>query len=625
MSAEDVLARFPAGTDQGRNLRIALEVRREFKRSGWKGILERFYTIRHKSGHIGLIRLNWAQLDLLEEVEKQMKDRGYVRIIILKSRQIGFSTLIQGMQLLQGFLRSNSYAITLSHEKSSSKYLHSMTKLALKKWPGGGPVLKVDTKEDLEFFDPVGSKITIATAGNTVSGRSQTCQSLHASEVAFYTNAETLMLGMEQQLPDQFGMCFKESTGNGLGNYFYKEWLAASSGKSEYVPKFYPWQKHPEYRREFVSPLAAEEFRRTLSAEERHMNENGFSLERLKWRRVAIRTKCQGDVDKFKQEYPANAEEAFLRSGRPTFAPEGMQTILTECRKRKPVRTGYFDPDPEDGQAGLSGEQKPFGIFRDDPEGPFWIYEMPDPEEDYIIGADTAEGRIRSRSLGPLELSERDPDFNALSVIKKSTGEEVCTYLSNYSPPIFGDDLWFLAWFYGPQSGVREPAFLVPEINGPGIAIVERLREYNYPRIWTQRVWLSTMRVFQETMGWRTSDQSKNVMIEALQRQVVEGTCGVRCQRTALHMASMARDSMGRHNAPPGAHDDLAVAHMLAIQGWNAGNMPEGEDAGFKPILRSQEEKQAAWAEEMLDQSASETADGRGFAGFHDVSGFDDW
>lgn len=234
-------------------------------------------------------------------------------------------------------------------------------------------------------------------------------------------------------------------------------------------------------------------------------------------------------------------------------------------------------------------------------DGPFWIYEMPEEDEDYVVGIDSAEGRLRDRSLGPLEISSRDADYNAMSVCRVSDGVEVATYKSNYAPGLLIEDAVAMGKFYGTDSGCAEDAFLVPEINGPGFAVVEGLREKGYPRLYITRTWNHLDQVWLKTVGWRTTAQNRPLMVRDLQDEVRAGTTGVRCIRTATHMAAMAKSRQGKDEAPPGAHDDLALARMMAMQGRRA-LLPgaKGTDQEEAPE-RTEDEKERAWLEEHLE------------------------
>jgi hypothetical protein len=76
-------------------------------------------------------------------------------------------------------------------------------------------------------------------------------QLFHGSEVGFWPNAQQHAAGILQAIPDEPGTeVFKESTANGVGNYFHKEWQDAEAGLSEYIAIFVPWFWSEEYRKE---------------------------------------------------------------------------------------------------------------------------------------------------------------------------------------------------------------------------------------------------------------------------------------------------------------------------------------------------------------------------------------
>lgn len=234
-------------------------------------------------------------------------------------------------------------------------------------------------------------------------------------------------------------------------------------------------------------------------------------------------------------------------------------------------------------------------------DGPFWIYELPEPDEDYTVGVDVAEGRVRERSRGPIEVSDRDPDFNAMSVCRVSDGVEVASYKSNFHPGLLVDDIIAVGKFYGTGSDCEQDAFIVPEINGPGFAVVEGLREKGYPRLYITRTWNHLDQTWLKTVGWRTTQQTRPMMVKELQDEVRNGTTGVRCIRTATHMAAMAKNRMGKDEAPPGAHDDLAIARMLAMQGRIATFPAVSRRNQDEPPPASEDERERAWLEEHLE------------------------
>lgn len=200
----------------------------------------------------------------------------------------------------------------------------------------------------------------------------------------------------------------------------------------------------------------------------------------------------------------------------------------------------------------------PCGVM--DPDGPLWVYELPEDGEEYVIGLDAAEGKIRERSYGAWDPGRSQPDFNAMSVCRVSDGIEAASYLSHFAPGILAEDAFALGRFY-------RDALIVPEINGPGFAVLEALRDQGYPRLYVTRIWNHLERAYHKTYGWRTTPSTRPILIRDLQDDLRSGSCGVRCRRTAQHLAAMRKDSQGKDQAPPGGHDDLAFARALALQG----------------------------------------------------------
>ena len=212
-------------------------------------------------------------------------------------------------------------------------------------------------------------------------------------------------------------------------------------------------------------------------------------------------------------------------------------------------------------------------------EGPLRVFEMPEDDEDYVVGIDTAEGKLKSRAAGYQEqANKKDPDWNAMCVIRVSDGLEVASYLSHYAPDIFAQDAYLLGSFFN-------TAFMVPEINGPGFATVEHLRVMEYPRIYISRTWLRLENRFEERHGFRTSFENKHILVSRLQKAVRERTCGVQDERTAIHMAAMRFNARGIPEAPAGAHDDLAMALMLAMEGRELLTRGHEEDEDDKPKM----------------------------------------
>src|SRR5271167_1068919 len=107
----------------------------------------------------------WAQREFVSEIERQYNRGEPVRIIVLKGRQLGISTVTEAILFLWGFIHPGSFSLVLSKEKDDSTYLFSMTK---RYWTHG-PFrdlfeLKYDTKEEMEWAAPLESRVRVATA-----------------------------------------------------------------------------------------------------------------------------------------------------------------------------------------------------------------------------------------------------------------------------------------------------------------------------------------------------------------------------------------------------------------------------------------------------------------------------
>lgn len=253
--------------------------------------------------------MNYAQRDLIEECERQLRETGQIRVVVLKARQMGLSTAIEAILFSLAFVVNYFRVLIVSHEMDSSQHILSMCDTYWRTFFAHDLyTTKYAGRKEMQWVE-THSGIRVDTAGGKGVGRSQTIAALHASEVAFWPNPEELVNGLRQAIPS-FGTTaiFYESTANGVGNWFHRTWKDAVAGRNELAAKFYPWWQHPEYTASFIGEGEAAKYgldERSLTSEERVLREMGVSDARLVWRRWAIQNLCGGDLDKFHQEYPA--------------------------------------------------------------------------------------------------------------------------------------------------------------------------------------------------------------------------------------------------------------------------------------------------------------------------------
>lgn len=275
--------------------------------------------IRTKSGAMKQFVLNEAQNQINREIEDQLKRTGKVRKIILKGRQQGCSTYIEGRFFWKVTHRCGVRAFILTHEEQATAGLFEMAHNYYRNCPDYlRPTLGTCSAKELNFSE-INSGYKIGTARNKAVGRGHTLQYFHGSETAYWPHAQEHAKGILQAVPDQPDTeVIFESTGNGVGNYYHQLWLAAIAGDTEFEPIFVPWFVQSEYRREASATM-------TLTPEEQTLVKVfGLDRDQLLWRRHKIAELVDDTGDglvNFMREYPCTANEAFEMSGLQIFIP----------------------------------------------------------------------------------------------------------------------------------------------------------------------------------------------------------------------------------------------------------------------------------------------------------------
>lgn len=295
-------------------------------------------SIRAKDGAIVNLSLNEAQAYLHSRLEAQRIRTGKVRALVLKGRQQGISTYVGGRFYHRVTHNKGLRCFILTHEQDATNNLFGMVDRYHQHCP---PLVKPSTgaanAKEL-FFDRLESGYAVGTAGAKATGRSQTVQLFHGSEVAFWPNAATHFAGVVQAIPDLPGTeIILESTANGMGGEFHERWQQAEQGIGDYEAIFIPWFWQPEYRRDVPPDFELDDEEREYQAA------HGLDLEQMVWRRNKIAE--LKDPMLFKQEYPATAAEAFQMSGHDSFIAAD---LVLKARRHKaeaigPLVIGY-DP-----------------------------------------------------------------------------------------------------------------------------------------------------------------------------------------------------------------------------------------------------------------------------------------
>jgi hypothetical protein len=315
-----------------------------------------------------------GQIKLADAIEQQKAQGLPVRIVLVKSRQFGGSTAVQGEMQKRGGTTARRKVLTVAHRLDTAESLFAM---GLTMWenlpdgmkpPMGGFNNPTRGTKIMWLGEKVGgivsgwpnSKFMIDTAEEVEAGRGLTYTDLHLTEVAYWRDSRKA-LGLLSAVPDRPGTSiFLESTANGQ-NWFYDRAKAAATGASEYELVFVGFHEDPDCWRAFRTAEEREEFVASIGRPEKLgdlapiaededwlVEEFGCTPEQLHFRRVAIVDKCEGKVELFRQEYPATWQEAFVGSGRQVFSVVFTQRAIREAEN-------WSQKPPEDGgpQRGL--------------------------------------------------------------------------------------------------------------------------------------------------------------------------------------------------------------------------------------------------------------------------------
>jgi len=533
--------------------RKLLEISKDFYRYAANNL-----WIKDKSAKIVPFVPNIAQKELIDRVLTLLLEGKPIRIIILKARQMGLSTAVEALIYWYTSTHQNITAAIIAHEDVASRNLYNMFK---RYYDNSNPLFKpsrkYDTRSDLSFAredengNQVGlnSVIKTATAKNTSAGRSDTIQLLHGSEVASWDNGEELVASLLQTVPVQPGtMIFLESTAEGRGNYFYKEWMNSVKGDTVFEPFFFPWWIQAEYEMEGadIKEFSPDEVDIVeLMREGIKIGNTLYQIPedkiqaKMRFRRYKER-EFTATPERLLQEYPSTAHEAFIASGQTVFNIKALSHMEKQTVKAKTYNIRELNHE----------------VFVDEEkDGLLKIWEMPKHYEEYVIGADVAEGLVQG-------------DYSVADVVRVSDMKTVARYRGHPDPDQFGTILEQLGRFYG-------YALVGVEINNHGLTTVQRLRNLFYRNLYRrERGYDEVFETMTSSFGWKTDVRTKPLMVDYLAEAIREGYIMDPDIVFVEEAFSYVRDDRGKTNAEVGSHDDTIIAKAIALQmfDWSANN-----------------------------------------------------
>jgi len=481
--------------------------------------------------------------------------KGPKRVIVLKPRQAGFTTLCASIYMwkmctshhFRGIAIADQYARTMEMRDVYSNFLVSLDDKIR-------PQVESDNIEKILLDNPrrdelgqkagLGSAVKYGTARDKNCGRAGSRLFAHMTECAFFLYPDDIDEGIQNSIPlFDNSYIIKESTANGkqgIGAPFYELWLAAEAGESIYKPFFVAWYEVDDY----TMPVPVD-FRPNQDEKEILKIEPKVTNGNLMWRRLKM-SEYRKDMtntdhalpakERFKQDFPLTPEEAFRSSGRPVFDPYYIAELQNGLRKCRP--------------SNIAQNIKTENYMLKDRMPEITILSPPQDGRQYFVGADVAEGLEQG-------------DSSAFYVIDDQLNE-VATWCGKIDPDMFGHLLIGIGTMYN-------KALLCIENNNMGHTTVTTVRNAGYHPIYKEVKEDKVKKKKETKYGWRTTELSKTIMINELIRVFRDKDWKPRWIPLLVEMGGLARESNG--GVVLNGLDRI-VAACLAIMAWKQYKLP---------------------------------------------------
>ena len=425
--------------------------------------------------------------------------------MVLKYRQGGVTTGEIIKQLDYVCFNKNKTACIMADEQKNMERIFSRVRLAHRHMPSKiRPVLGKGGGSKYEMvFPELNSRIYC-----TIEGRGDTINWLHISEAAF-AKPERVRATLEA-VPVDSGIATWESTPNGMGNHFYRQWVTPHESLEKL---FFPWFFHKEYK------LPGTHINTLTDDEKKFIKfvKDKYAIDITK-EQIAFRRSKQYDLrDMFPQEYPEDDISCFLASGGAAMDLDKVHSLLKNT------------PEPlED-----TGTMK--------------IFKHYDSKKVYACGADTAEG------VGG--------DYSVATIYEVGSREEVAQIRSNrWRPREFAHEIFNLCKKY--TKDARLWPLLGVERNNHGHAVLLELDEHlHYQNLYHRKRGDKK----DESPGWVTDSITRPLMINAFRDGVENGTAQINSRDTLGECLTLI-DNNGKIEAEEGETDDCIIAGAIGLQ-----------------------------------------------------------
>lgn len=318
------------------------------------------------SGRLIPFVLNRPQRRLLGEMEQQRLEGQPVRIILLKARQWGGSTLVQVyIAWLQLVVNKGKNSIIVGHKRNSSFAIKQMLRTILQNYPKEFLDDEQDFKlknvpdcKDIQEISGRECSICLTSSYSPDSARGLNLSYAHLSEVAFWNSNRNIdpndiirtVTGTIPQADNT--IIVLESTANGTNSFFYNEWQRAKEGKSSFKPVFVSWHEIEIYQKDLDGNFDFDD----CDEYEQELWNNGCTLEHIYW--YHEKRKDFSEHNLMKAEFPSDDKEAFENSMEFVFSQHEQEQIVENVGE--PLRVDenglkiWQEPKPENVAKGKS-------------------------------------------------------------------------------------------------------------------------------------------------------------------------------------------------------------------------------------------------------------------------------
>ena len=584
---------FPGSLENARCRWFELRCRYDFPFWAFKCI-----RIKQKNGG-GLdmpFLLNAPQRKLIGEFEKMREEGKPIRIILVKARQWGGSTATQIYMLwIQLMRRMGFNSLIVAHQNAGTEEVINMAKTALDCYPRA---LLADPSDPMPEKEKVYAnaglsrsaikiprrnfRIKAGSAERPDSSRGGDYALVHLTEVGLWRKTlgkspeDIIRASTSGVLLQPETMIVMESTANGVGTFFHKEYLAAKRGSSLYRPVFVAWHEIEQYSlkvddRRAMAERILENRHNDFTDDDRFATgryiwelwEAGASLDAIHWYEKTRAGLNNPDI--MPSEYPSNDLEAFVNSGAHVFNRSKALALRKRCLP--PSFSGELEGNGTHGVSALEGI-----TFEKDPRGRLKVWDMPSVKDGKPVG-------MIDRYLTVVDVGGRSikADWSVIAVFDRirmlrGAGPAVAAQWRGHC------DMDQLAWlaariakWYGNSLLVIESNTLETRdpdryVDGDQSGfILNQLRDC-YPNLYARRQSPEDiMEGRPRKYGFHTNTATKPMVISNLVRVVREGLYIERDEGCIDEYLTYERRQNGSYGAVTGKHDDMLMTRAIGM------------------------------------------------------------